>query len=275
MVHVKFEPMSFGVVLIGLELGAIRLWLEGIQVAKRRLEVCDILAREVKEVSQQHTGNDSVSDKKDVLSHALDLVNDWPEAVDDVQIGLSSRARVAIVEFVLAAHLEIKREALGDFGIGKTVHLAGIELIQHAHFLDIKLLLIKELRSLNASLQHASPHAKVLFCGFAVLALSRWVRVFGIGRSDVAWKGPITGSLFELLELTFTELLPLKHDEIGKIFGILNALFGQLRVAANAVINIVDRLALLSTIMSASESLWVNSVRDNTHVTCNPNLALG
>src|SRR5690606_9066201 len=129
--------------------------------------------REVKEVSQEHTGDDSVSNKQDVLSHALNLVNDRPEAVDDVQVGLSSRTGVAVVEFVLAAHFEIEGETLGDFGIGKTVHLASIELIQHAHFLDVKLLLVEELRGLNASLQHAGPHAEVLFCGLAILALRR------------------------------------------------------------------------------------------------------
>ena len=72
------------------------------------------------------------------------------------------------------------RHALGD---------AGVELVQHAHLLDVILFVIKVFSSLYAALEHGCPDAKVLFEGTTVFVFGAAVGVFRVRGSGVARSG--------------------------------------------------------------------------------------
>jgi ABC-type transport system involved in cytochrome bd biosynthesis fused ATPase/permease subunit len=96
-VGLLIEPLGSLVPLVCLEVYAVRLGLKAVQHTDGNIQVCNFLSLQSAEVCKQNASNAAMANKQAVVFHTFELDNHRTQAVDDVQVALSTGAGVAIV----------------------------------------------------------------------------------------------------------------------------------------------------------------------------------
>ena len=179
-----------------------------------------------------------MSHKEYVVRHPLDLDDDRSEAVDDIKVAFTTRSRVSIVKLVLPSQLILVLVLCLDLFICQPLHRACIQLVQHTHLLDVEVFFIKILRSLDASFEHRSPHAKAFRATIAISRGILWIR-----RRGIAWtRREVSRHGFEMLPSI--PRITLVLDEFCQGLPIMPPYFTKIRVASNFTVDIVHGLSM-------------------------------
>src|SRR5690242_1710829 len=175
-------------------------------------------------------------DEETMVCHTLQLDNDGPDAIDHVEVAFASGTGIAVRELVTAPAQVFVCVLRTNFVICETLHDACVELVQHAHLFDLKVLVAEVLAGLNTPFQHGSPDAEI------VLLLKIAAEV-GIGRSMVTGnrRKMCVRHLVCLANGPFSALLV---NKASHCLGISATILRKIGIAPDLAGDVVKRLAM-------------------------------
>ena len=85
--------------------GWITYWFHTVKIPQRGIQISHFLSPQTLEISDENPNDRPMPDKQHVIGHSFDFNNHCAETIDDVEVPLTSRTRIAVVKFVLLPQL--------------------------------------------------------------------------------------------------------------------------------------------------------------------------
>src|SRR5436190_24146976 len=100
-------------------------------------------------------------DQQHMISHLLNLDDEFLHTTDDIQISLSPRRWISVVELLTFATLILLFVLGSNLLVCHSFQFTCAQLVEQSHLFDIELVLVEELDGLNTPLEHACPYTEV------------------------------------------------------------------------------------------------------------------